>query len=106
MRPSTAPESTTAIPSQASCHVTSILPVAAIKAGTLYGEPQLTHLPADITKRGLVEPIGVIVDGPDYRVVFGNRRFAAVKRLGWTEVPAKVLAGLDKALRALDRQDQ
>jgi ParB family transcriptional regulator, chromosome partitioning protein len=64
-----------------------ILPVATIKAGHLLDEPQVAEIASGIVQHGLVEPIGV-VDGPEYHVVHGEKRFAAVKRLGWTEVPA------------------
>ncbi len=79
MRPSTEP-------------APGILPVATIKAGHLFDEPQVAEIASGIVQHGLVEPIGVVVDGPEYHVVHGEKRFAAVKRLGWKEVPAQVVS--------------
>lgn len=101
MRPATEPEPTRIPSSRPVSHATSILPVAAIKAGRRRFSEQASDLAADIIKRGLVKPIGVVVNGSDYVVVYGERRFAAVKKLGWTEVPAQVL-GQDKEKHDLD----
>jgi ParB-like chromosome segregation protein Spo0J len=90
MRPSTEAEPTSATRSHSFC-LASILPVAAIRADQPLGELQVADLAAQITQRGLVEPICVVVDGPDYHVVHDEQRFAAVKKLGWIEVPAQVV---------------
>jgi ParB-like chromosome segregation protein Spo0J len=101
MRLSTARKWTGLTPLHALLRTGAILPVAMIKAGRhRFGKRQMTDLAADITEHGLVEPIGVMEDGSDYRVLQGDRRFAAVKRLGWIEVPVQVLAGSDPAIRA------
>lgn len=101
MRPAPEPEPTRIPSNRHRSHATSILPVAAIKVGRRrFGEPA-SDLAADIIKRGLVKPIGVVVHGSDYVVVYGERRFAAVKKLGWTEIPAQVLAQ-DKEQNDLD----
>jgi ParB-like chromosome segregation protein Spo0J len=66
----------------------------------------MTDLAADITQHDLGEPIGVVEDGSDYRVLHSDRRFAAVKRLGWIEVPAQVLVGPDRAIRSVSRPER
>jgi hypothetical protein len=68
-----------------------ILPVSAIKAEQRQLGAQTSDIAAGILKHGLVKPIGVVVDGPNYHIVYGQQRFAAVKKLGWTEIPAQVL---------------
>lgn len=81
------------------CHVT--IPVAAIKAGryrTRMGLPNVDDLAADIKKHGLLQPIGVVADGSEYHVVYGDRRLAAVQKLGWTEIPARVLGDPKNAM--------
>lgn len=62
---------------------------------------------------GLQQPVGVAVseDGK-YRLIFGHRRLEAVKSLGWVNVQARVMAGIDddvvqeiRAVENLQRQD-
>jgi ParB-like chromosome segregation protein Spo0J len=85
MRPTSEPE-------QTFCHVTSILPVAVIKTEQRQFAERTSDVASGIIKHGLVKPIAVVVDGPKYQVVHGEERFAAVKRLGWTEIPAQVIS--------------
>jgi ParB family transcriptional regulator, chromosome partitioning protein len=56
-------------------------------------EESLGSLKASIRRIGLINPVGVVVEGDQYRVVHGHRRFAACKELGWSEVPCIVLSG-------------
>jgi ParB-like chromosome segregation protein Spo0J len=84
MRPTSEPE-------QTFCHATSILPVAVIKTGQRQVAGRTSDIASGIIKHGLVKPIAVVVDGPKYQVVHGEERFAAAKRLGWTEIPAQVV---------------
>jgi ParB-like nuclease domain len=80
------------IPSHAFCQITRILPVAAIKTERCQFGGQTSNIASGIAQHGLMEPIWVVVVGPEYHVVHGEERFAAVKKLGWTEVPAQVVS--------------
>jgi hypothetical protein len=84
------------IPSHVFCRVTSILPVAAIKTERCQFGEQTSDIASGIIQHGLMEPIAVVVVGPEYHVVQGEERFAAVKKLGWTEVPAQVVSPDDE----------
>jgi len=53
-------------------------------------------LAASIQERGLLQPIGVLKGGA---LVWGHRRLEAVRKLGWTEIMAKVY-DLDDPLAA------
>jgi ParB-like chromosome segregation protein Spo0J len=55
----------------------------------------LDALAAEIELDGLLQPPGVRQDGT---LVFGARRLAACKRLGWTEVPVRIVP-LDDIVR-------
>jgi ParB/RepB/Spo0J family partition protein len=51
-----------------------------------------TELMTSMRQSGLLQPIGVRLVGRDrYEVVFGNRRFEAAKKLGWTQIDAIVV---------------
>jgi ParB/RepB/Spo0J family partition protein len=43
---------------------------------------------------GLLQPIAVPESGPPFRVVFGAKRIAAALELGWTDIPARLYAGM------------
>ena len=58
----------------------------------------LRSLAASIGKVGLLDPI--VVDG-DGRLVAGARRIAAVRSLGWRDVPVRVVRNLSDAANAL-----
>lgn len=63
---------------------------------TVYGEKDLADLMANIKEYGLLQPIGVAPTGHGrYEVVFGNRRFTAIKKLGWKTVPTVILDKMD-----------
>jgi len=51
-------------------------------------EKDLVPLMEDIKHRGLLQPIGVIQEGSEYIITFGNRRLEACKKLGWKTIPA------------------
>lgn len=55
---------------------------------------RIEALAEDIGQRGLLTPIEVVgpLDGGAYRLIYGAHRLAAVKLLGWEEVPAVVHA--------------
>jgi ParB family chromosome partitioning protein len=50
----------------------------------------LRELKESIASSGLIQPIVVRINGAGYELVAGERRWRAVKELGWTKVPAVV----------------
>jgi ParB family chromosome partitioning protein len=58
----------------------------------------LEGLAASIEEVGLLHPVVVT---PDKKLIAGQRRLEAVRRLGWTEVPVRVVTGLEDTLKAL-----
>lgn len=78
------------------------IPVALIDAGQyrvrIHIPPNVDDLADSIRQFGLLEPIGVVADGPRYQLIYGERRLIAIKKLGWTAVPAKVLANPKNAI--------
>jgi ParB-like chromosome segregation protein Spo0J len=74
--------------------------VSDIKIGRRHrtDDGDLTPLCESITGVGLLHPIGL---NSRMELVYGGRRLAAVKRLGWPTVPANVLTTLDDATAAL-----
>ena len=63
----------------------------------------LLALANSIQRVGLLHPVVVDEEG---RLITGSRRLAAVKLLGWSEVPATVVQDLDATLRALAEHDE
>lgn len=63
-----------------------------------YKTSNVAELMASIKEKGLLQPIGVTRDPKKakYRLVYGNRRFAALRKLGLEEVPAVLL---DKTIK-------
>ncbi len=51
-------------------------------------QKDLASLMEDIKHRGLLQPIGVIQEGSEYILAYGNRRLEACKKLGWKTIPA------------------
>lgn len=49
----------------------------------------VSDLMASIKLHGILQPIGLSRNGEKYIVVFGNRRFHAMKKLGWLKIPAE-----------------
>jgi ParB-like chromosome segregation protein Spo0J len=61
----------------------------------------IDSLVASIRERGLIQPIAV---RPDYTLVAGGRRYAAVQKLGLESVPVVVLDGSDDLLEWLKKE--
>lgn len=68
---------------------------------------QLAELEASIRENGLLQPLVVrpaapgAPEGADWELVAGERRWRAVRRLGWTEVPVVVREMDDRTLLVL-----
>lgn len=59
-------------------------------------DPELDQLVASMRVDGLLQPVGVLELGrtlqhQKHRLVFGHRRFAAAKRLGWKAIEATIV---------------
>ena len=64
-------------------------------------EAGLAELANSIQALGLLQPISVVPKGNGrYELVAGHRRLLAVKRLGWTEVPAHILDARERVHEA------
>lgn len=69
--------------------------------------PQLAELEASIRENGLLQPLVVrpasasAPEGADWELVAGERRWRAVRRLGWSEVPVLVREMDDRTLLVL-----
>jgi ParB family chromosome partitioning protein len=50
-----------------------------------------TELVASVQRVGVIEPITVIRRGRRYRIINGERRYHACRRLGWSEIPVIIL---------------
>ncbi len=61
----------------------------------------ITELAVSIDEIGLLHPVVVL---PDNTLIAGARRLAAVKSLGWTEVPVTVADSLELLARALQAE--
>jgi ParB family chromosome partitioning protein len=87
------------------------LPIAQIKPNPLqprkeFVEADLRDLESSIRANGLLQPVTVRADatGKEFFLIAGERRFRAVQRLGWREIPAIVREETevdDKALLTL-----
>ena len=53
-------------------------------------ESDLTTLANDIDNNGLINPLSVRLVGDKYEIYAGQRRFMAIKTLGWEEIPCIV----------------
>jgi len=53
-------------------------------------DEELAGLMSSIRQVGLLQPIGVVKSGAAYEVIYGNRRFLAVSKLGMSKIPAIV----------------
>lgn len=89
-----------------------VVPVSHIVANPLqprreFTEPQLAELEASIRENGLLQPLVVrpapsqAPPGAEWELVAGERRWRAVRRLGWTEVPVVVREMDDRTLLLL-----
>jgi ParB family chromosome partitioning protein len=64
-------------------------------------EADLADLEASIKANGLLQPVTVRPAADGFELIAGERRFRAMQRLGWTEVPAIVRDIDDQALLTL-----
>ena len=109
LRDAAAPRDDARVPAVAGRGEPLMIPVASIRANpfqprTAFRPDALAALEASISANGLVQPVTVRprrggVD--EYELVAGERRFRAVSRLGWTEVPALVRRVDDRAMLTL-----
>jgi ParB family chromosome partitioning protein len=65
---------------------------------SMLGDADLAELADSIREHGLVQPIVVRSRGDRYQLIAGQRRLAAAKRLGWQQVPARVLDVEDRQM--------
>ncbi|KKM21141.1 hypothetical protein LCGC14_1638380 [marine sediment metagenome] len=63
-------------------------------------EEKLLELVGSIRAEGLLQPVSLKRDGDGYVVVIGHRRLEAMKRLGWTKIPAIIVEGDEASLRS------
>ena len=87
------------------------VPISQIKPNPLqprkeFGASDLKELESSIRANGLLQPVTVRAanNGSDFYLIAGERRFRAVQRLGWREIPAIVREEAevdDKALLTL-----
>lgn len=68
---------------------------------TTFNEQELGELANSIAASGLLQPIVVRSAGSGYELIAGERRWRAVQRLGWTQVPAVVKEVDDRTLLTL-----
>ncbi|MGA2514813.1 MAG: MT-A70 family methyltransferase, partial [Candidatus Limnocylindrales bacterium] len=87
-----------AVTSASDARDVSSLPIDAIRVGPRHRKDMgnIDVFAADIAARGLLQPIGV---SPDGMLIFGQRRILACRKLGWSEIPVRVL-DLDDMLGA------
>lgn len=53
-------------------------------------EKKVSELEGLIDNQGLLQPIGVYPEDEKFKLIFGSRRLAACKNLGWKAIPAQV----------------
>ncbi len=58
---------------------------------TVVNDAELAELADSLREHGLVQPIVVRSRGERYQLIAGQRRLAAARRLGWGQVPVRVL---------------
>ncbi len=57
----------------------------------IIGKDTIDDLVDSISKLGLIEPIVIRPHHGKYMIIAGERRFRAVKKIGWKEIPVKIL---------------
>lgn len=65
----------------------------------VYKASDLSELMHSMKKDGLLQPVGLrAIEGGKFDAVFGNRRIKAARSLGWSDIPAVILAdvGMDQ----------
>lgn len=75
--------------------VTQDMPISKIKASNFVlrklDEETVSELALNISQNGLLQPIMIReIEKAEYEIVFGNHRFEACRRLGWTTIPSIV----------------
>jgi len=60
-----------------------------------FDDKEITQLSESIASKGLLQPIVVMPnnDGGNFRILIGDKRFEACRRLGWKNIPAVVQTG-------------
>jgi len=94
---------------EASTAETRRIPLASIMASPLqprrlFSDEELDELAASIRENGLLQPLVVrpVADAEDrYELVVGERRFRAITKLGWPDVPVLVREATDETLLVL-----
>ncbi|WOV87560.1 nucleoid occlusion protein [Sporosarcina oncorhynchi] len=61
---------------------------------TIFSEEKIEELARTIHTHGVIQPIVIRKTDEGYEIIAGERRFRAMKKLGWTEVPA-IIRNLD-----------
>lgn len=61
---------------------------------TIFSEEKIEELARTIHTHGVIQPIVIRNSGDGYEIIAGERRFRAMKKLGWEEVPA-IIRNLD-----------
>ncbi len=97
-------------PAPADGTLTRLLPIGAISPNPFqprreFAEPELAELVASIRENGLLQPVTVrpapVGGTASWQLVAGERRWRAVTRLGWKEIPALVRDVDDRTLLVL-----
>ena len=57
---------------------------------TVFDDEKIEELSRTIHTHGVIQPIVVRPFGEQYEIIAGERRYRAIKKLGWPEVPAIV----------------
>lgn len=62
---------------------------------------EIDELADNIKEVGLINDLVVRPVGDYYEIINGERRYRAIKQLGWNKVPCKVIEASDKEARYL-----
>lgn len=57
----------------------------------IFGKDRVEDLVDSMSRLGLIEPIVVRKEDDKYQIVAGERRYRAAQKLGWTEIPARIV---------------
>lgn len=86
---------------------TDSIPIDSIEVGDqlLRHDPNddaIIELGADLTRHGLLQPIGVAkLDSNRFQLLWGGRRLAAAIRIGWQHIPATIYDAAGEPTKAL-----
>jgi len=64
-------------------------------------EQDIDFLAENIGKYGLLQPVIVIPRDGKYEIIVGQRRYLAIKRLGWDTIPATIMGKLDEVQKTI-----